>query len=200
MAAVVPSTASSQPMIVEKVLALPIVSDIYTYGERATCVRTLELRVGFILYFFPASSSAERVLAPARPYFEMTTASLHPLGQKAASLKAALEDRLPEIVSTGLGCVKDKVTKTWCVFFWLFLSFKAMNISMSLDTTLCSGLEKLMEHVSLLLYRPDLMLKYPDARPEGAQPCPLHHQPGDGRQARQLDRHLLGQLHARTGW
>ena len=76
-------------------------------------------RVEFILYFFPASSSAEKVLTPMRPYFEMTTTSLHPLGQKAASLKAALEDRLPEIVFTGLCYVKDKVTKTLCVFFFI---------------------------------------------------------------------------------
>ena len=57
-----------------------------------------------------------------------------------------------------------------------------------------------MAHVSLLLYRPDLMLKHPDASPEGAHPCPRHNRPGDGSQARHLDRHLHGQLHARTGW
>ena len=54
MAAVVTSTASSRPMIVEKVLALPIVSDIYTYGERATRVRTLELR-GWVYHLFLSS-------------------------------------------------------------------------------------------------------------------------------------------------
>ena len=33
MAAVETSNALSQPMIVEKVFSLPIVSDTYTYGE-----------------------------------------------------------------------------------------------------------------------------------------------------------------------
>ena len=88
MAAVETSNAMSQPMIVEKVFSLPIVSDTYTYGEWATRVyEHWNCGVGFILYFVPASSSAEKVLTPVRPYFEMTTASLHPLVQRAASLR-----------------------------------------------------------------------------------------------------------------
>ena len=69
---------------------------------------------------FSASSSAEKVLTPVRPYFESTTASLRPVVERAASLKAALEDRLPEIASTGLGVVKGKVTKSCVTVLFLF--------------------------------------------------------------------------------
>ena len=112
MAAVTTSPAFSHPMIVEKLFTLPVVSDVYFYG----------------------SSSMEKLLSPVQPYLTKTTSSLNPLVERATVLKAGLEDRLPESISTGLNFVKEK----------------AVAVTTSLDSKLCSGLEQLMEHVPAL--------------------------------------------------
>ena len=55
----------------------------------------------------------EKVLTPVQPYLAKTTSSLNPLVERATSLKAGVENRLPGIASTGLNFVKDKVKYDW---------------------------------------------------------------------------------------
>ena len=55
----------------------------------------------------------EKVLTPVQPYLAKTTSSLNPLVERATSLKAGVENRLPEIASTGLNFVKDRVNYDW---------------------------------------------------------------------------------------
>ena len=55
----------------------------------------------------------DRLLSPVLPYLTKTTASIQPLVERAIILKAGMEERLPEIVSTGLTTVKDKVKETF---------------------------------------------------------------------------------------
>lgn len=82
-----------------------------------TCLRTLELR-GWVYPLFRSSLViCGEGVNPSAAVLRDDDRLPAPAGPEGGQPEAALEDKLPEIVSTGLGLVKDKVTKTLCVFF-----------------------------------------------------------------------------------
>ena len=73
-------------------------------------------------------------------------ASLPPaVSNQLASIKSLGQERLPEVVFTGLSSARDQVIHLFSII--VKISFQAAAYVSSLDTTLCTGLDQLVDQV-----------------------------------------------------
>jgi len=97
-----------KPKVVEKVFALPVVSDTY--------------------------DSLVKLSSPLSSYIEKIGTMASPVVEQALDLKSGIEGKIPEVVQTGYATALNK----------------AVTAAVSLDTTLCSGVDTLVEKVPAL--------------------------------------------------
>jgi len=69
-----------------------------------------------------------------QPYMEVATVVASPAVERAFSLKADVESKVPEVIQTRLNTAKDQVAK----------------VAASVDATLCSGVDQIVEKVPAL--------------------------------------------------
>ena len=86
-------------------------------------------------------------MSPVTSLLQPYLASISPVvASHLAHLKSLGEDRLPEVVSTKLTSAMDQVLETG-LSSPLALSLQAAACVLSLDSTLCSGLDQLLDKV-----------------------------------------------------
>ena len=114
----------SNIQIVDKIFDLPVVHDTY--------------------------NALVRLSTPLSPYVEKI-GTLASVVDQALDLKAGLESKLPEVVKTGCTTALNKVNCITEHEPWNIINFcQVATAAVSLDTSLCSGVDNLVEKVPAL--------------------------------------------------
>ena len=113
-----------KPKVVGKVLELPVVNDTY--------------------------DSLVKLSSPLNPYVEKIGTLASPAVDQALDFSASIEGKVPDVVQTSYASALKKVSVKNIKLNPNALTLKAATMAASLDATLCSGVDNLVEKVPAL--------------------------------------------------
>ena len=125
-AAAAPSSldvASIKSETVVKAFDLPVVSDTY--------------------------NSLVKLSSPLIPIVEKFGSLASPAMDQVLGLKAGIESKVPEVITTGFNSALAQVTRLICISQFIFIA-QVTSAAVSLDTKLSSGIDNLVEKMPAL--------------------------------------------------
>ena len=123
--------------------AAPSSLDIVSINSK-TVVKAFDLPVVSDTY-----NSLVKLSSPLIPIVEKFGSLASPAMDQVLGLKAGIESKVPEVITTGFNSALAKVTRLICISQFIFIA-QVTSAAVSLDTKLSSGIDNLVEKMPAL--------------------------------------------------